>query len=75
MYRHFLTFPKSTTSLAIEHGKTTPTAPLLEKCIHPEPQDSKKSDEEAEAEPLMDEITAQRLADSRLRALRNPMMQ
>ena len=66
---------ESTTSLAFELGRATPTAPPLEKCTHPEPEDSKKSDEEEEAEPLMDKITAQRLADSKLRALKNPMMQ
>ena len=66
---------ESTTSLAIELGRTTPTAPPLEKCTEPGPEDGKKLDEEAETAPLMDKITAQRLADSRLRALKNLMMQ
>ena len=66
---------ESTTSLAFELGRATPTAPPLEKCTLPEPEETMKLDDDAEALPLMDKTTAQRLAESKLRALKNPMMQ
>ena len=55
---------ESTTSLAFELGRATPTAPPMEKCMHPEPEEKKKPDDEEEALPLMDKTTAQRLAET-----------
>ena len=65
---------ESTTSLAFELGRATPTAPPMEKCTQPEPEEKQKPDNEEEALPLMDKTTAQRLAESKLRVLKNPMM-
>ena len=46
----------------------------MEKCSHPMPEDDTKPTDAEEALPLMDETTARKLAESRIRAMKNPLM-